>query len=225
MKFSTALMLLAILSCGKYTVSGDSSLSTFKSMAPVIVAPGSRDFNDIQAICEAIQAKTTTIEALVSTAFSFTGTAKNCTDSSFSELPDSIVILTKELGSYKFSEGNSLFYFSDVETSTEGILSQICAKLPNLASPISVDSNNLLYFSTTDISTSDCLAGNNEICIKIEKAIKSPTSKGDMGRIHTREWMSVKVVQPRRGFFTYRKRISEASCTEGNFIGRTATLK
>lgn len=228
-----ALLLLSIMifaSCGKYDIPVDSKLGTLNSLKPQEIKAGSSEHSKIKKICEALTEKTTTIASLVNTDYVFGGTSKKCTDtsSSFSDLPDSVVKLVNQSGSFKFTEGANLFYFSDVETSDEGVLSLICDRLDTLVSPLPMDGsgNSLLYFTTDKISSSDCSDDTDERCIKLEYAQKVTTEKeGEKGRVHTREWLRMKLEPARVGFWVYRKKTSEAGCLEDQYFGRTATLK
>ena len=185
---------------------------------------GSSEHSKIKKICDGLIEKTTTISSLVNTDYVFTGTAKKCAETSFTNLPDVPVKLVNQSGSFKFTEGINQFFFSDVETSDEGVLSVICDRLDTLVSPLPMDSsgNSLLYFTTEKISSSDCADDTDERCIKLEYASKVSTEKG---RVHTREWLRMKLEPARVGFWVYRKKTSEAGCLEDQYFGRTATLK
>jgi len=215
---------LIISSCGKLELPADSQLNSLNSVE--IIKLGSDENLKIKEVCDAVQAKSLTLSSLVNTDYVFSGTVKNCGDSSFTNLPDSTVKLVNQTAGFKFNEGANLFYFSEVETSEVGVLSLICDTLADLKSPIVLDDTNYLYFTATDFSSSDCLNQPDERCVKIERAIKTVTDeKVTKGRVHTREWIKIRLEQPRIGFFTYRKLISEAGCLEGENFGRTATLK
>jgi hypothetical protein len=189
---------------------------------------GSNEHTKIKEICDALQVKSVTINSLVNSDYVFSNTSKQCSDSSFSPIADANVKMVNQSGSLKFSEGNNLFYFSDVETINTGVLGFICQRLDNLASPIALDATNLLYFTASNFISNDCQDddGLTQRCLKIERAVKVAVSKTeDKGRVHTREWIKVRLDQPRIGFFSYRKLISEAGCIEGEYFGKTASLK
>lgn len=227
MKVTISLFLFILVSCGKIVLPEDTKLGTLKSLSPQAISVGSSEYFKIKKICEAIKTKSVTISSLINTDYVFSGTTKSCNDSSFSSIADIEVKLVKQLGLYKFVEGPNLFYFSDVETDDQGVLSVICSKVENLTSPI-VDGNNLLYFTATDIVSTDCLNSPDESCIKIERALKVVTENvGEKGRVHTREWLKIRTNQTKSqfGFVSFRKRISEAGCEDGTVFGRTATLK
>jgi hypothetical protein len=186
---------------------------------------GSSEHSKIKKICDALQTKSLTISALVNTDYVFSNTTKQCSDTNFSPMADANVKIVNQSGNLKFSEGNNLFYFSDVETIDTGVLSLICQRLDNLASPIALDATNFLYFTASDSNSTDCQDddGLTQRCLKIVRAVTVGGS--NKHRFHTREWIKVRLDQPRIGFFSYRKLISEAGCVEGQYFGRTATLK
>lgn len=228
MKLLISFLLALTASCGKVEVSSDTKLSTFRSIAPEIIRPGTAEFNELKEVCDSIQAKTVTLDALLSTNFLFSNTSKECSAPEFSGMEDSNVTLVNQNGSFKFNEGANQFYFADVETSRDGVLGQICSQLSSttpLASPLAQEASSLIYFSTRSFAATDCSANVYERCIKIEKASRDTSDNKVRGRVHTIEWIKIKLNEPRRGFFTYKKRVSEASCVPGNFLGRTATLK
>ena len=226
MKLTLLMTIFLISSCGKINLPEDSKLGQLvdPSTQPIVV--GSSEHSKIKEICDALQTKTLTISALVNTDYMFSNTTKQCLDTNFSPMADANVKMVNQSGSLKFSEGNNLFYFSDVETIDTGVLGFICQRLDNLASPIALDATNLLYFTASDFISTDCQNEPTQRCLKIERAVKVAVSKTeDKGRVHTREWIKVRLDQPRIGFFSYRKLISEAGCVDGQYFGRTTTLK
>ena len=226
MKLTLLMTVFLISSCGKINLPEDSKLSTLNSLTSLPMLVGSSEHSKIKEICDALQIKSVTISSLVNSDYVFSNTTKQCTDTSFSPIADSNVKMVNQSGSLKFSEGNNLFYFSDVETIDTGVLGFICQRLDNLASPIVLDETNLLYFTASDFIGTDCQNEPNQRCLKIERALKVAVSKTEnKGRVHTREWIKVRLDQPRIGFFSYRKLISEAGCVEDKYFGRTATLK
>lgn len=224
MKLILPFLFFVVVSCGKTDVLDDQRLNTTNSLEAMKLS-GS-ELENLRDICGALLSKTTTLNALVNTSWVFSGTEKTCKDTAFKDLPDATVSLLNQNGTYSFGTPASLFYFSDVETSDSGILSRICSKLSSsLTSPLDPAATDLIYFSTKDFSSSDCPAVTDERCIKIERATNVITSKGPLGKVHSREWIRVRVNEPKLGFYTYRKRISVAGCDENYFFGRTATLK
>jgi hypothetical protein len=226
MKLTLLMTIFLISSCGKINLPEDSKLATLNSLTSLPIVAGSSEHSKIKEICDALQVKSVTISSLVNSDYVFSNTSKQCSDTSFSPIADANVKMINQSGSLKFSEGNNLFYFSDVETIDTGVLGLICQRIDNLVSPIALDSTNLLYFTALDFVSNDCQNEPNQRCLKIERAVKVSVSKTlEKGRVHTREWIKVRLDRPRIGFYSYRKLISEAGCIEGQYFGRTATLK
>lgn len=216
MKLFLMISLIALAACGKVETDTTSNLGTSKLTSPEKLKAS--EIASIQTICEALKQKETGLSTLGSTDYLFSGTAKACTDSGFSPIADATVRMVDQFG-LKFYDGIAPYYFSDVETENTGILSQICSSLSLGFSPIIIGSD-YVYFDVAD--NTDCASGGNQQCIRIEKATKSSDTEA---KIHTREWIKVKLDQPNLGFWTYKKRISQASCVDGYYFGKTATLK
>jgi hypothetical protein len=226
MKLTLLMTIFLLSSCGKINLPEDSKLATMNSLTSMPMVVGSSEHSKIKEICDALKIKSVTISSLVNSDYVFSNTSKQCSDTSFSPIAEANVKMVNQSGSLKFSEGNNLFYFSDVETIDTGVLGFICQRLDNLASPIALDATNLLYFTASDFISNDCQNEPTQRCLKIERAVKVAVSETeDKGRVHTREWIKVRLDQPRIGFFSYRKLISEAGCVDGQYFGRTATLK
>lgn len=232
MKYFSVITLLVLASCGKVNLPQDEGFGNDYSLTPVSVGEGSGDYQNLVDICSAIVTKSQTINALVGSTYTFAGTSKGCTDEGYGNIGDATVTLASQAGGYKFVEGVNNFYFSDVETDTDGLISKVCAQHPPgstapFTSPI-VNGSNLIYFTTTDLSGSDCPLAATEKCIKIEQALKAVVpGKGERGVPYSREWSRIKLNQNQGplGFFSYKKRITSAGCSQGSFLGRTATLK
>lgn len=217
MKLFWMLSLIVLGACGKVEVDSNVQLGTPKLTAPEKL--GTSDVEKIQKICSALSTKELGLSTIAnSTDYVFAGSTKACTDSGFAQLADTTVKLVDQFG-YKFLEGSVPYYFSDVETVDTGILSQICNSLSLGVSPVLIGAD-YVFFDVDD--TSDCVSGGNQQCIVVEKATKSSDTEA---KVYTREWIKVKLDQPNLGFWTYKKRISQSSCVDGYYFGRTATLK
>ena len=234
MKVIFFLSVLIISSCGRVDVPGDSGLSTLNPVKPQEIQVGSNEHTKIKAVCDAIKRKSIVLSSLVNSTYTFSGTKKSCTDGAFTNISDSNVKLVDDTsGGYKFVEGDESFFFSEVESVNQGILSLICSKIDKLILPLRVGGTetevgaNFIYVTADGINGSDCNAISNETCLMIESAImESATTKEPMARVQSREWIRFSLMNGSRpGFFTYRKKISESGCAEGQNSGRTATLK
>jgi hypothetical protein len=218
------LLSLTLIGCGKYEVGPAGGLGELKNISPITYDSNSKEFQNIRSICHALESKSTTIAASVNKNFTFANEVKSCDLANYSAIPDSAVTLVSQQDGLKFMENSSYFYFSDVETIQQGNMAAICAQLSNIISPVE-QGPNLVYFSTTGIFENDCPQMSNQICIKLEKAVKLDTKDGARARVHTIEWIRFKINDPQRGFFTHKKLISEADCEAGKVFGRISTLK
>jgi hypothetical protein len=216
MKLFWMMSLILLGACGKVEVDSNVQLGTPKLTAPEKI--GTSDVEKIQKICNALKEKERLISDNLSLEYVMSGSTKACTDSGFAPLADVSVKLVDQSG-YKFFEGSVPYYFSDVETENSGILGQICQSLSLGVSPIMIGAD-YVFFDVDD--SSDCVSGGNQQCIRVEKAAKSSDTEA---KIFSREWIKVKLDQPNLGFWTYKKRISQSSCVDGYYFGRTATLK
>lgn len=228
MKTFLFLSLAVLAGCGKYELGNDADFDATLSVTPTEIAVGTSQYNRIKEICDALAVKDVTLSSLVGQNFNFSQTSKKCEDQSFSAIADAQTTLVNQSGQIKFSEGVNLAYFSEPETTTTGLIKEVCNRLNDLESPIKLDSVNLLYVSTDGIAGNDCTNISFERCIKFQKAVlETTTDKGPQGRVHTREYIRVKTAQdkPLVGFFSYRKLTSIGGCLEGKHFGRTATLK
>lgn len=216
MKLTWMIALIALASCGKVETDGNVQLGKPKLTAQEKL--DATDISRIQSICNALKEKEVGINALLGTDYVFNGFTKGCTDSAFAAMGDATVKLVDQSG-YKFVDGVTPYYFADFETSSSGILGQICNSLTAGFSPILINSE-YIFFDVDD--STDCTSGGNQQCIRIEKGIKSSETEA---KIYTREWIKVKLDQPNLGFWTFKKRISQSSCVDGYYFGRSATLK
>ena len=116
MKLTLLMTIFLLSSCGKINLPEDSKLATMNSLTSMPMVVGSSEHSKIKEICDALQTKSLTISSLVNSDYVFSNTSKQCTDTNFSPVADANVKMVNQSGSLKFSEGNNLFYFSDVET-------------------------------------------------------------------------------------------------------------
>lgn len=217
MKLIVIMSLFVFASCGKVEVAGSALIGSKKALVPEQL--NTTSVARIRSICEALTVKEAAIANSPNTDYMFAGSTKGCADSSFAQLPDTTVRLVDQ----KFVEGAVPYYFSDVETTTNGVISQICSSLSLGVSPIAASANEFIFFTVND--TSECRSGGTEQCILIERGTRTSESQA---KIHTQEWIKFNLNSPNInnvGFWTFKKRLSQASCADGYHIGRTATLK
>src|SRR5689334_19293169 len=143
MKTLALISFIMLAGCGKYTYENSADFNSSKELAPVLLSTD--DSKKIRDICDTLSVKEQTISSLQGNSYAFTDTRKNCTDSGFNSIGETLVTLTNQNGVLKFVEGNgsTLYYFSEVETRSTGVMKQICDQT-NFESPIKGTDGSLL---------------------------------------------------------------------------------
>lgn len=216
MKLVVLMSLFVFASCGKVEVAGSALIGSKKAIVPEQL--NNTSVTRIRSICDALAAKESALNNNPNADYVFSGSTKGCNDNGFAPLPNTTVRLVDQ----KFLEGALPYYFSDVETPSSGVLSQICNSLSLGVSPIATSPNEFIYFTVND--TAECQSGGTNQCILIERATRTSETQA---KVHTQEWIRVNTVSPNInnvGFWTFKKRLSQASCAEGYHSGRSATL-
>lgn len=182
------------------------------------------DSERIQAICRALQSKEDLLSVLVSTGtqYTFIYAEKGCSDAKLSTPKNLVTTIEKSGSDYFFkTKNNELFAFSDVETTSKGVMAEICQNLSSsLTSPMQTKTGAIWF--TTFTSAEHCQADANGLCIHLQRgsAIDNVNYQ-----IHTDEWIKIKLTNEKRGFFIERKIISSANCSGKGTVERTAVLR
>ena len=221
--FIFPLLLLSLVSCLSEQAPSDSlSLNEVVRFEPLMVTV--EDNERINSICNALLDKEDILDVLVTSGneYLFDYGQKGCSESSFPALKRVRTTIQRSEMNYLFRpKENDVFGFSDVETTTKGVLTQICANTQNLMSPMQTSSSGALWF-TTFVASEHCQSDAEGICIHLQKG----SVVDDFNyKIHTNEWLKIKITNGKRGFFTQRKLISNAPCTGKGFVEKRATLK
>ena len=192
----------------------------FRSLDPVAV-DDPMTLSRINAICGALLYKEGMLNILTSSEYTFSYTQKECSKSSAS-IPGLMRVAIQDTGSgYIFkSLTSNAFGFSNVETANSGLMKEICQNRTALTNPMQT-STGAIWFSTTP-PNADCESENDAYCIQVERGSHHD---GTSYMIHTKEWMKVKITGTNRGFFTDRKVVSTANCSDGQSMERRAILK
>ncbi len=184
------------------------------------------DFKKVHGICMALAAKEDVLNILISNAaeYSFQYAQKNCDDSKMPALKNILTTIQGFDPYYTFQAQNGLhFGFPNVETTTNGIMAEICENVfrdGKIESPMSTRSGAIWF--TTVTASEHCKSDSKGSCIHIQRGtLKS----GYDYKIHTNEWMKVSLSGSRRGFFTERKLISSASCDGKKTFEKRAILR
>jgi hypothetical protein len=218
-------LVLFATSCGKVEVTGGTGVGEIKNVSPLVV--GQSELSIISSICQAIAQKTAALPSYINAPATFSYSRKSCSDKTFGTASDVNATIQSTASGFKFVlSGGVDFYFSDLETTDHGSMSQICQQLSTqgtLTSPINYGSE-YIFFTTSGISGADCSPLSLENCIYIEKGSADGSGQA---KIHTKEWSRYRVQSytGRVGFFTSKKQLTSLSCPDGSTSGNMATLK
>ena len=184
------------------------------------------DYKKVHSICMALAAKEDVLNILISNnaEYSFRYAQKNCSDSKMPEMKDVITTIQGFDPYYTFEAKNGQhFGFPNVETTSNGIMAEICEKVfqaSDIKSPMATRSGAIWF--TTVTASEHCKSDSKASCIHIQRGtLKS----GYDYKIHTNEWMKVNITGSLRGFFTERKLISSASCDGKKSFEKRAVLR
>lgn len=180
----------------------------------------------VQAICDALRAKSSVLNILVSSSkeYKFSFAQKNCDDSKMPAAKIVPTTITSSNGNFFFTPKNGeTFGFKNVETADEGVMETICNYGATLESPIRPNpSSKIGIWWTTFTDSSKCQAGFGNLCIRIETG----TTKDGMNyKINSEEYIKFKVMDQNEGFFIERKLVSTAGCKDGKKLEMRAVLK
>lgn len=217
-------MIVFSAACGKYEVATkqNSSVGEIKSTTAQSLSGAEQTL--LSQMCVSLSSKTTTLSSAIGSVFKFGTTVTDCSGDVASS-GDVETYITGSGGTYSFKRrsDNSDFFFPNVETSSSGLLSEICSNLGNATNGFS-SGQEITFFKARDILSTDCAPVTGEVCLYIEKG----TSQGnDTVKIHTKEWIRVRTSsnQGKIGFFTFRKKVSQSYCGQNQVLIQTATLK
>lgn len=218
-----SIFILSFVSCMPEQVPEDSlSLSEVVRFEPLMVTV--EDNERINAICSALLDKEDILDVIVTSGkeYLFDYGQKGCQDSSFPSMKRVTTSIQRSEINYFFRpKENDVFGFPDVETTTKGVLTQICANTQNLMNPMQTSSAGALWF-TTFTSSEHCQSDAQGICIHLQRG---SVVNDFYYKIHTNEWLKIKITNDNRGFFKERKLISTAACSGKGFIEKRASLK
>jgi hypothetical protein len=216
-----AFVLLAT-SCGEIPKTG-TLLGEERSFNPLVV--NQQEEQRLQLLCARLNNKAQALSQGSAETFTFSVTEKSCEGTILSSNQLISTGLEVMQGSYRLrrNDNGALFVFPDLETNISGIMKEICGNLSGITSPKKIAGDNVLWFTTTNVSTSDCTPRGNEMCILLETGVPS----GSNYVVVAKEWIRFQVdpVLPKAGFYTERKKISQASCGQAKFTEIIATLK
>lgn len=227
MKCTYLAFILLMASCGRYEVGGSSStIGEVRSFTPSALS--SSDLTNLQKICQALGSKNTS--TLVNSTHIFSSAQTNCGGGN-AETGTLVTTRILSVGGNSFfkRQDNGLdFIFPEVDTPSFGIMSRVCGALTSqtgLTNPSRLTSGESQWVSTLGINSADCLPSSGEVCVLFETG--SPQDGGSDYVIHTKEWVKFRTnsIEPKLGFYSFRKKITKSFCTQNDFLTYEATLK
>lgn len=208
-----ALMVFGSIACGKYDSDIESN-SIGESRSANALTVTSSDRNNLTAVCSALAAKASTLGSVIGNSFLFTTKQSDCDGKAV--IDADITVKLQNGGSgfvFKNTHDGMDYIFPEVETPTTGLLSSVCGDLSTFSNPIiDIAGQSALWITTSGIPSKDCVPASGEVCVQVEKGMLT----GDQTyTIHTKEWMRVRVnsSQDKYGFFSHRKKVTNAICS------------
>lgn len=224
MKRFLILPLFALVACVSESESTKDSVGNIRTFDPVMST--FEDQERLRAICQSLSVKESQLNILSSTnrEYTFSYAQKNCDDSSMPAMKDVVTTIKKNGASYFFSpKNNEAFAFSDVETTYEGAMKQVCRFGGATESPLrDTDASSVAVWWTTFVSSEHCRPSAGALCIHLQTG----TSKdGRNYKVTKDEWIKFKLQNENEGFFIERKLAASAGCTNGRTLEIKAQLK
>lgn len=222
-----ALLFIAVLSasCGKIEgIKGGSNLGQVRELQVSAISTGEALLYD--RICQALTRKADKLETALPNSLSFDVVEKDCDKIQVLGAGAQPVRVEKTgTGEFQFrrQDSNALFVFPSVETTSFGLMKEICAGATQLP-VVSGDSAKWVY--TADPSNEDCPVKSNEVCLTFERGSKEPNTTNSY-RVHTREFIrfNVELNGGKYGYYTHRKAFSTNNCDPGKFTETAVELR
>lgn len=223
MKLGFIVLALVTVACGKYgpITGSNEKVGEIKKFGELLVG----DTSVISQICTALDYKSSTISSSINSSFIFQTNQTDCNGKALINGDIETTIQNQGLGLvFKNKSDNNDYIFANVETSSSGILSEICGNRANSSNTITTNQEVMSY--TTQVGTDDCPSIGTEKCIYVEKGINMGNNTY---KVHTKEWIRVKTDlgsnQRNIGFFTYRKKVTQSYCAQNEVQVLQAILK
>lgn len=195
--------------------------STLGNIREFLQVPVTGD--DFANLCAKLEQKEGRLSTL-STAqaeYRFSYAQKNCNQSEMGARSTAVVTIDQLGGNYFFKPaGDSSFAFKEIETSSEGIMKEICANVRALTNPLMTGSNSAMWFRK--VNEENCRSDNNNICIKFEKGSLDSYNRYT---IHTEELIQFALNGNNTGFFVKRFLSTAGNCSKGQIIQREAIMQ
>lgn len=212
MKFSLLIMTVLLASCGKYESDVTRNLIG-ESRSGDTLAVTTTDRNNISSICTALAQKASTLASAVGSTHLFATQQSDCDGVTLIDADLNVVVQTSGAGYiFKKSSDGLDYIFPEVETNTTGLLANVCADTNSFVNPrIDPGTNSATWITTVGISSNDCTPTSEELCVQVETG---SLNNDQTYTIHTKDWMRVRLTSTngKLGFFTQRKKLTQATC-------------
>lgn len=217
------LPLLVLISCVSESPKTPDSVGDTVTFQPVT---NIEDNERVKAVCKALANKENILNVLSNsgTEYTYSYNQKNCAEPTLPAAKDIVMKIGRSDNGYIFkSKNGENFGFADIETSSVGVMSEICKFGGTLESPILSGSTGAIWW-TTFTASEHCQPGFGTLCVHLQRG---NSVNGVRYKIHTNEWIKFKLYDDKEGFFTERKLISSAGCKgmKGGNLEMRATLK
>lgn len=216
--------LLFLASCAGDQQPESTSIGAEREYNPLQVSQ--EDDERFQMICAALNSKVDVLRVTAPTNYDYTFSfaEKGCKDKELGTPRDikTKVVAADSMDGFRFKmENNDSFYFSNVESASEGVMAEICKNAGRIVTPVQTSSTGAMWFSL-GMDASMCQSDGNSICVYFQRGTASGSKTY---KIHTEEWIKFKMMNPNRGFFTERIMKSSANCSDKDYYMKTAVLK
>lgn len=222
MKYSLLGLSLLALSCGKIDLSTSSSgIGTVKQLQTASISTG--DHLVFDSICQALVQKGQKLSLSQPSGMTFDVVQKDCDGNNV--VFDSQVVRVENSSGYRFvnQTTNAAFVFPEVETSTSGIMKEICGGASSL--PI-ISGSEAKTVSASGLSSADCPTASGERCLVVEYGTKVEGTTNSY-KIYKKEFVRFNTVTTsgKYGYFTYRKSFSGSVCDQNKSVESQVTLR
>lgn len=219
MKIFSLILLFALVGCGDTPSDKKAILGDVVPFEPQPLS--SEDQGKINLICNAVNYKSSILENETRDfLFKYTerpcGQEKDTTSAVTAKIVDSRNSRGEDIYSFQ-PAGSKSYVFKEIETAQTGIVRKLCEAMQDpsqtITNPMRTDSTDTKAIWYQLVSTDDCEADANHLCLQI--LYGSSSDAGASYLRHTREQMRIRyTANVNRGYYVYRSKVSEIGCEE-----------
>jgi len=220
--FSTLILALAIVSCGKMQNVSTSSGGVGGVRSLALVAASTDQINEIQSLCSKLQQKDTNYIYYVNgySRFNYDTTYRACDGVTTTDSVSPTLTSNGGLLMFALPPGQALA--TAVETATSGQISQICRAQTGLNYPVLTSSNQAVWYDT--YKGGDCQSNDPDVlCVLLETGTKQ--LNGTYLITSSDKYMLDFSVGQESGTVIRHERYEQGGCAEGKSVARTSVFK